>query len=234
MIKAVIFDFGQTLVDSADGFRMAEKQAQQKLFGHMALSLKEKFVERYRRVRQEFHGRSNFSRSAMWREVYHYYCLVPDEALLGLWESQYWDMVKAQSALFPEALGVLECLQSRFRVALITNSQGQPVSSAHRYHNFPAIEKYFEVILVAGESGIAPKPDPEPFRRCLQALGVDPPEAIYVGDDWRNDVCGARGAGLHPVWIRHASVKRTWPEVETDVPVITRLDELLGLCLLQI
>ena len=72
MIKAVIFDFGQTLVDSADGFRMAEKQAQQKLFGHMALSLKEKFVERYRRVRQEFHGRSNFSRSAMWREVYHY------------------------------------------------------------------------------------------------------------------------------------------------------------------
>jgi phosphoglycolate phosphatase-like HAD superfamily hydrolase len=28
MIKAVIFDFGQTLVDSAGGFRKAEKEAQ--------------------------------------------------------------------------------------------------------------------------------------------------------------------------------------------------------------
>ena len=29
MIRAVLFDFGQTLVDSADGFRLAEKKAQE-------------------------------------------------------------------------------------------------------------------------------------------------------------------------------------------------------------
>jgi len=28
MIKAILFDFGQTLVDAADGFRAAEKAAQ--------------------------------------------------------------------------------------------------------------------------------------------------------------------------------------------------------------
>ena len=32
MIKAVIFDFGQTLVDSAEGFRSAEKQVEKKIF----------------------------------------------------------------------------------------------------------------------------------------------------------------------------------------------------------
>jgi HAD superfamily hydrolase (TIGR01549 family) len=233
MIKAVIFDFGQTLVDSADGFRQAEKEAQGKIFGHMALSLEEKFLDRYRQVRKAFHDRSNFSRPAMWREVYHDYCLVPDEALLGAWEAQYWDTVKAQSVLFPEALDVLKVLNTRFCLALITNTQGQPVSGTHRLREFPEIEKYFQVILVAGENGIPPKPDPAPFRRCLQSLEVDPAEAVYVGDDWRNDVCGARGAGLHAVWIQHAGVKRTWPAVETDVPVITRLDELYGLRLLQ-
>ena len=31
MIKAVIFDFGQTLVDSANGFRAAEKQVEKKM-----------------------------------------------------------------------------------------------------------------------------------------------------------------------------------------------------------
>jgi HAD superfamily hydrolase (TIGR01549 family) len=233
LIKAIIFDFGQTLADSADGFRMAEKGAQEKIFGHMALSLKEPFLDRYRRIRREFHDRSNFSRPAMWRELYHYHCLAPDEALLSSWETQYWETVKAHTALFPETLGVLKALTTRFQVALITNTQGQPVSSAHRIREFPEIEKYFQAVVVAGEDGIPPKPDPAPFRRCLQALGVAPEQAVYVGDDCRNDVCGSRDAGLHPVWIRHARVKRTWPEAKVDAPVITRLDELFGLRLLQ-
>ena len=233
MIKAVIFDFGQTLVDSADGFRRAEKDAQDRIFGHMALSLKDKFLDHYRRIRKEFHERSNFSRPAMWRELYHYHCLAPDEALLASWETQYWDTVKAHTRLFPETLGVLKALNTRFQVALITNTQGQSISGAHRLREVPGIEKYFRAIVVAGENGIPPKPAPEPFRRCIETLGIEPGQAVYVGDDWRNDVCGSRDAGLHPVWIQHAGVKRTWPAVRSDAPVITRLDELFGLKLLQ-
>jgi FMN phosphatase YigB (HAD superfamily) len=232
MIKAVIFDFGQTLVDSANGFRQAEKEAQEKLFGHLALSLREKFTERYRQIRKNFHDRSNFSRRAMWRDVYHYYCLMPDEALLDTWETEYWATVKAHSVLFPETPGVLEQLGTQFQVALITNTQGQPVSGTHRIRQFPELETYFRIIIVAGENGIPPKPDAVPFRMCVDALGVAPSDAVYVGDDWRIDICGARDAGLHPVWIKHESVKRNWPEVTPDVPVITRLDQLFGLDLL--
>jgi FMN phosphatase YigB (HAD superfamily) len=50
-----------------------------------------------------------------------------------------------------------------------------------------------------------------------------------VGDDYRIDICGAREAGLHPVWIKHHLVKRNWPDVDTVVPVISSLDKLLGL-----
>ncbi len=233
MIKAVIFDFGQTLVDSAEGFRQAERDAQEKLFGHLALSIREKFIDHYRRVRREFHARSNFSRPAMWRELYHYYCLEPDEALLERWETDYWDTVKARALLFPEATGVLKALNTRFQLALITNTQGQPASAAHRIREFPALEKFFRVILVAGENGLPPKPDPAPFQKCLEALGVAAAEAVYVGDDWRIDVCGARGAGLNPVWLKHESVRRHWPDGSADVPVITRLDHLFGLDLLH-
>ena len=232
MIKAVIFDFGQTLVDSANGFRQAEKEAQEKLFGHLALSLREKFTERYRQIRKNFYDRSNFSRRAMWRDVYHYYCLMPDEALLDTWETEYWATVKAHSVLFPETPGVLEQLGTQFHVALITNTQGQPVSGTHRIRQFPELETYFRIIIVAGENGIPPKPDAVPFRMCVDTLGVAPSEAVYVGDDWRIDVCGSRAAGLHSVWIKHESVKRNWPEVTPDVPVITRLDQLFGLDLL--
>ena len=229
MIKAVIFDFGQTLVDSADGFRRAEKEAQDKLFKDLSLTLKDKFLENYRRIRKQFHDRSNFSRKSIWNEVYYYHCLTADLDLLEKWESEYWDTVKANTKLFPEAEKILEALNSQYAVALVTNTQGQKRVGTHRISQFPELEKYFKAVIVAGEAGIPPKPDPEPFRMCLEELGVDPSEAVYVGDDYRIDICGAGDAGLHPVWIQHHRVKRNWPDVETAGPIISSLDKLLEL-----
>ena len=168
-----------------------------------------------------------FSRKSIWQEVYHYYCLTPDLTLLENWENEYWETVKAHTDLFPEVEQVLENLNARYKVALITNTQGQPADGTHRISQFPELEKYFQVIIVAGEGGVPPKPDPEPFRRCLKDLGIAPSEAVYVGDDWRIDICGAKDAGLHPIWLKHHRVRRNWPNVETSVPVITRLDQLL-------
>ncbi|MBW2593062.1 MAG: hypothetical protein JRE58_08715 [Deltaproteobacteria bacterium] len=35
--------------------------------------------------------------------------------------------------------------------------------------------------------------------------------------------------GMHPVWLKHETVRRNWPVVETKVPVLHRLDQLLDL-----
>lgn len=226
-IKAVLFDFGQTLVDAADGFRTAEKEAQAKLFANMSLTLHADFMDNYRRIRKELHARSNFSRIFLWREVYFHYCLKSDDALLETWETEYWETVKNKTTLFPEALNVLKNLSSKYQLGLISNTQGQRHSGTHRLSQFPELEKYFQEIIIAGEDGIAPKPDPQPFLLCLDSMNFKPSEAVYVGDDYRIDVCGAKDVGLHAVWLQHHSVKRSWPEVETSVPIITRLDPLL-------
>jgi HAD superfamily hydrolase (TIGR01549 family) len=229
MIKAIIFDFGQTLVDSADGFRAAEKEAQDKLFSNLGLTVRQDFMDVYRRLRKEFHEQSNFSRKALFNEVYFYYCHAPDDTLLDKWEAEYWETVKARTALFPEARQVLAALNKNYQLALITNTQGQKTAGNHRISLFPSLDQFFKVIIVAGEGGVPPKPDAEPFRRCLAQLQTAPSEAVYVGDDYRIDICGARDAGLHPIWLQHHSVRRNWPEVQTTVPVITKLEQLLDL-----
>jgi HAD superfamily hydrolase (TIGR01549 family) len=229
MIKAVIFDFGQTLVDSADGFREAEKEAQDKLFKNLGLSNRENFLSIYRLLRREFHDRSDFSRRSLFNEVYYYYCLAADEKQLERWETEYWETVKAHTNIFPEAQAVLTTLNARYALALITNTQGQRTSETHRINYFPELEKFFKLIVVAGEGEIPAKPDPEPFRRCLAKLEIAPSEAVYVGDDYRIDVCGAQAAGMHAVWIQHYSVNRSWPKVEATVPIITCLDQLLDI-----
>ena len=229
MIKAVIFDFGQTLVDSANGFRTAEKQAQEKLFTNFGLTVREDFLAIYRRLRKEFHGRSDFSRNSLWREVFYYYCLAPETGQLEKWETEYWETVKARTTIFPEAEEVLESLSARYQIALITNTQGQISTGTHRISLFPELEKLFQVIIIAGEGDIPPKPDPEPFRLCLEKLNIAAGQAVYVGDDYRIDICGAGDYGLHPVWLKHYSVRRNWPEVQASEPVITSLKQLLDL-----
>jgi HAD superfamily hydrolase (TIGR01549 family) len=230
MIKALLFDFGQTLVDSAHAFRAAEKEAQAKLFSHMVSHperpSQEDFLSRYRSIRKEFHQQSKFSRQAIWRSVCQYFHHEPDQKLIEIWEHDYWVQVGARTNPFPETTQVLEALSPRYQLALVTNTQGQKSPGKHRLALFPQLESFFQVIVVAGESGIPPKPDIAPFHLCLKKLNVRPNEAVFVGDDWRIDICGAKNAGIQPVWLQHQTVKRNWPDVEIDFPVISRLDSL--------
>jgi len=230
MIKAMVFDFGQTLVDSSEGFRAAEKEAQQKASAALGFASAEAILPVYREIRSRRHGRSNFSRKEILGELLRRYGRPADSAPLEQWETDYWRTVQAGTRPFPEAKGVLEALLAKgYRLALITNTQGQTAAGGHRLSNYPELELLFETIIVAGEGGIPPKPDPAPFLLGLEKLGIAPGEAVYVGDDWRIDIQGAGAVGMHPVWLRHRTVSRNWPAVETAVPVIDNLEALLDM-----
>lgn len=226
MVKAILFDWGQTLVDSSEGFRAAEKQAQDRLYHDLAITDRDVFMQEYRRIRRECHGRSQLSRIAIWTEVYWYYCREAEPEKLQQWERDYWHTVEDRTQAFPEALSVLHDLSRQYGLALITNTQAQQDGQAHRIRVYPEFIKCFKVVIVAGEGNVPPKPDPRGFELCLEQLRRAPQEAVYVGDDWQNDICGARNLGIRPIWLKHRSVKRNYPDVTSDVPVITSLSEL--------
>jgi len=227
--KAIIFDFGQTLADASNGFRAAEKEAQKKLFLCLGIASSDDFLEIYRQLRKAYHEKSDFSRKDMWIQIFAHYDIAPDLTLLEHLEDDYWNTVESQTALFPEAMDTLEKLSSKHRLAIITNTQGQKISGKHRLSRFPGLAGFFHEIIVAGELNVPAKPDPAPFQLCLQSLGILPPEAVYVGDDWGIDICGASSIGIQPIWLKHHSVRRTWPVGNIEIPVITSLDRLLDL-----
>jgi len=231
LIKAVLFDFGQTLVDSAQGFRQAEKAAQEKVLKDLRRSRpnlpRSAFMERYRELRRRFQAQSDFSRRNMWDAVADAFDAVVDGQQLRQWEQAYWQTVAGQTRVFAEAMNVLKRLRAFYRLGLVTNTQGQPAAATHRLRHYPDLASRFEEVVVAGCDGIPPKPDPLPFQVCLERMGLAPADAVYVGDDWRIDVCGAGAAGLKAVWIKHRSVQRRWPDVDTaGVPVIADLNGL--------
>ena len=58
----------------------------------------------------------------------------------------------------------------------------------------------FDEILVSGDYGVE-KPDRELFLIACEKLGITPDEAVYVGDNRKNDIDGAKGAGMRAVWL---------------------------------
>jgi len=58
-----------------------------RMFANLGLTNRDEFLTVYRRLRKEFHGRFDFSRNSLWREVFHYYCFAPETGLLEKWET---------------------------------------------------------------------------------------------------------------------------------------------------
>lgn len=76
------------------------------------------------------------------------------------------------------------------------------------------------------------KPNRAPFLAIADALGVEPAEAMYVGDTPRLDVAGARDAGMRAVWLNRREL--TWPD-DLAPPAYTidsllELTDLIGAC----
>lgn len=123
------------------------------------------------------------------------------------------------------AVETLTALRDRgYRIGLISNTIWPAeihIDDLRQTHLLP----YLEHMIFSGDEGIW-KPDPRIFQRSLEALGVAPGEAVFVGDSPREDVLGSQAAGMRAVWKR----SREFPQgdVQPDA-IITDLPELLPL-----
>jgi putative hydrolase of the HAD superfamily len=72
------------------------------------------------------------------------------------------------------------------------------------------------------------KPFPEAFHTALTALGIEPNEAVYVGDRLKTDIEPARKIGLWGVLVRNSFREEPLEDVMPDA-VITELPELIKL-----
>lgn len=123
---------------------------------------------------------------------------------------------------YPFTLDMLASLRHKgYRLALLTNGNSRLQRGKLRHLG---LEDAFDCVLVSGEVG-ADKPDPKIFQLCAQALGLEPGQMAYVGDNPMADVQGAYNAGCIPIWVR-TSVGWGFPEVKRTPYEINDVSEL--------
>ena len=97
----------------------------------------------------------------------------------------------------PGARQAFEAARERATVGLVTNGSRETQQTKL---DVLGLDDAFETVVYAGD-GPAPKPSPDPFHDALAALDRDPAEGLYVGNDYRADVIGAKRAGLRACWV---------------------------------
>lgn len=135
---------------------------------------------------------------------------------------RYLDRLSARGDLRPGCRLTLQRLAQTCKLATVTNGIDRVQRARLRAGR---IEAYFDSVITSEACGFA-KPDPRIVQRALESLGVEPGEALMVGDDPETDGRAAKGAGVRFCWIDSGQELR--PGVPPARLRITALSELVG------
>ncbi|MCY3693023.1 MAG: HAD family hydrolase [Chloroflexota bacterium] len=109
----------------------------------------------------------------------------------------YWEARVAGARPYDDVAGVLEALQGRFRLGIISNGNNTP--------QMVGLDDVFDFTVFAHECGF-PKPDPRIFEFALAGFGDKPDSVAHVGDSLQSDVLGANNYGMLSVWLNRDGV----------------------------
>jgi HAD superfamily hydrolase (TIGR01509 family) len=128
--------------------------------------------------------------------------------------------------ILASAQALIDSLRSfGLKVGVVANSWPDPGrvlrADAERY----GLAGGIDVMVLSEEVGVR-KPDAEIFRIACRQLGVEPREAMYVGDNLETDVRGAAGAGMTTVQALWFRADDTPAAVEPDFCAFTPMDVL--------
>jgi HAD superfamily hydrolase (TIGR01509 family) len=141
------------------------------------------------------------------------------EALRAARDARYAELLAAGDLLIPGALALLARLRQRFRMAIVTSSKRAHFELIHRQSGLPA---QFELILTR-EDYVRAKPEPEPYLRALQQLGLAPAQCLVIEDSERG-LRAAKAAGL-ACWVVPSELTRDSEFAGAD----RRFDDLAAL-----
>ena len=229
MIKAVFFDLYYTLVR----YEPPQEELEAKALTEFGISMSPEVFRRpliaanefiYQEIaRRPLRQRSPEEKMALYAQ---YQGIVLKEAgvkaseklILGLLGKM--QQFKMKLVLFNDVAPCLNDLKGKGLVlGLISNVEHDITPTLKEL----GLASWLSVTVTSQDSGLV-KPRPEIFQEALRQAGVQPAEAVYVGDQYQIDIIGARGAGMTGVLLDRGGY---FTEI-TDCLRIQGLEELAG------
>ncbi|MFA5865606.1 MAG: HAD family hydrolase [Phycisphaerae bacterium] len=236
MIKAVLCDLGDTLInfhriDVITSFVQGARETYVFLGDNLGLKLppfkkyrrQQQWAIRWAYLKSKITGREFNSLNVLRKSTEKLHIPVPEdqfEELAWRWYKPLALQAKADSHTIP----MLEELQRRnLKLAIVSNTFVPP-SALDRHLAQEDLLKYFPLRVYSCDVGVR-KPKPHIFRVALQKLGVEPEEAVFVGDSYRADILGARRSRMFAI-LKTTKVK---PHMDPSIILTDSLRQVPGI-----
>jgi putative hydrolase of the HAD superfamily len=217
----IFFDIDGTLVDHK-GAERAAALAFQRDHANVFPGSPDAFAARWhevaeRHIRRHFSGELTFQeqRRARLRELFAHDRQLTDSKADELFQA-YLRRYEENWRLYRDAI---PCLEQFANHALGIISNGKSSQQRKKLAQL-GIAQRFRAVIVSGDVGVA-KPALGIFVAACTAVGRQPSECVYVGDDLMSDAQGSKRAGLHAIWLN-----RHGPEKATAVVTVASLQDL--------
>jgi putative hydrolase of the HAD superfamily len=231
VIKAIFFDWFNTLAHYYPPREELESQALKelgfdvspKVLNHCIYLADKNFYEENVRlpIRQRSREEQAKVYSGFQRIILKEAGITPtDDLVFKLLSRMYQLNASMKFILFDDVITTLKILkEKKLILGLLTNLHSEVDSMCRDL----GIATYLNFAVTSGEVG-ADKPQPPIFLKALELARTKADETIHVGDQYQNDVLGARGVGIKPLLLDRGG---HFAEIN-DCPRIKSLTEITG------
>ncbi len=156
------------------------------------------------------------------------HCGAIDHKILAAGVVGYRRARDAALVLYPHVTSTLTSLAKEgVKLGIITDAPPKQAWLRLCYLN---LHNLFDAVITSEDSGTF-KPSPRPFVLALEALEVEPDEALMVGDWPDRDIVGAKSVGIRTVFARYGDRRNTAEsgadyEIDDISELINIVDEL--------
>ncbi len=206
MIKAITFDYWETLYRGVSGrsLRMSQLvdvlRAHDYAFSQQALDEADRVAQvEWERVWREEH-RTLSARDWLRMMLDHLGAALPasDFDALALYFDEAIVEVDPPMRLVDGVAETVERLARRYRLGVISDTGLSSGRTLRRILERDGMAGYFACLSFSDETGVS-KPHPDAFRRTLDCLSARPSESVHIGDLTRTDIAGAKAIGMRVV-----------------------------------
>jgi HAD superfamily hydrolase (TIGR01509 family) len=222
VVRAVLFDLDDTLVDHRHANRAAVAGVRERFAALQRVALDDLVAESTRLLEALHRAVAlgalavDAARVERYRALFAYAGAADDASAAAAARTHRALYVKHRRRI-AGALELLQVLSAHVRIAVVTNNTLSEQSE--KLATFE-LAPYVAALVTSAEIG-ASKPDPRIFGAALARLGCAPGDAVMIGDSLRDDVEGALAAGIGAIWFDRSGAP---PPASLAVPVLTSLE----------
>lgn len=202
MIKAVVFDLDNTLVD----FMKMKKRAIEEAIPAMVDAGLEITPEVSLKIIDEIYKEQGIEYQQVFDEFLNRVLNKVDYKILSAGIVAYRRAREASLIPYPHVYSTLnKLLKLGIKMGILSDAPVKEAWLRLAYLNFHHI---VDAVVTFDETGVR-KPDPAPFKMILKRLKVNPEEAIMVGDWAERDIVGAAKVGMKTAFAKYGDTFNT-------------------------